>query len=336
MTAEDLQKFLRHDPVPCANQSTPIRLDTYLSSLPEIHAFANTRSHIKNLIEIGAVLVNGKNIKPSYAVKINNEIQIQIPQVKTSELIPYPLPLDIIFEDDNLIVVNKPSGLVIHPAAGHEQDTLVNALLHHTPHLSMKNEQRPGIVHRIDKDTSGLLVIAKNDQTHELLSAQFKEKTTHRIYYAIVQGHLKQNKGTLQSYLTRHGTDRKRYASVKINGQAISTEIKGFEKGKWSKTHYEVLEVSQHMSLVRLQLETGRTHQIRVHMSELGHPLVGDTMYGYSIKKYNELQLNRFYLHAAELGFRAINNQLLIFKVNWPTVDLNQIRQWGFQWSFTP
>lgn len=307
------------------------RLDKFLAEEISLKDFIPTRSYAQNMIEKGFVLINGKIAKTSHALKKNDSVMIGIPAKKSSELIPYDFPLDIIFEDNDLLVINKPAGLVIHPAVGHEQDTLVNALLHHTKNLSMKNEERPGIVHRIDKDTSGLIVVAKNDETHEKLATQFKNKTTHRVYFAILDGAPKNGTGTLQSYLARHPTDRKKYSSVRVNNKILTEYDPNFEKGKWAVTHYEVLQKSQSKSLVKVKLETGRTHQIRAHMFELGHPLVGDLTYNYSEKKMKELAITRFYLHAAELGFvHPKTNQSLMFKVDWPAEDLKNIKSWGF------
>ncbi len=307
------------------------RIDRWLSEKIELKEFVSTRSFAQNLIEKNCITVNQKKIKSSHSLKLNDVIEIQFPEKKSVGLVPYDFKLDIIFEDDDLIVVNKPSGLVVHPAAGHEQDTLVNALLFHTTNLSMKNEERPGIVHRIDKDTSGLLVIAKNDFTHEHLSAQFKNKTTHRIYYAITEGYIQKQSGTYTSYLARHTTDRKRYASKKINNKMMTTFIGDVESAKWAVTHFKFIESSNNKNLFQLQLETGRTHQIRVHMSENGQTLLGDAMYGYSPKKIQDLKIQRFFLHAAELGFiHPKTNENLKFKCPWPATDVEKIKSWGF------
>lgn len=304
-----------------------LRLDKYLSGLEEI----SSRNYAQNLIEKKLVFVNSKVAKASLQLKENQIIEIILPELVATELVPYELALDIVYEDSDLLVVNKPSGLVVHPAAGHQQDTLVNALLFHTKDLSMKNELRPGIVHRIDKETSGLLVVAKNDQAHEKLSQQFKDKTTHRIYFALIEGNLPKASGVCRSYLTRHPVDRKKYASIKENNKIINALRDDVSTGKWAITHFTKLAQHANMSYVKLQLETGRTHQIRVHMSELGHPLVGDTLYGYSVKKKKELSINRFYLHAAELGFtHPRTNEKLIFKVNWPVEDLKKLKELGF------
>lgn len=303
------------------------RLDKYLASLEDI----SSRNYAQNLIEKKLVQVNFKIAKASHTLSEGQIIEISLPELSPTELIPYNYKLEIIHEDNDIIVVNKPSGLVVHPAAGHQQDTLVNALLFHTKDLSMKNEMRPGIVHRIDKETSGLLVVAKNDQAHEALAQQFKNKTTHRIYYALIEGSLAKPSGTCSSFLARHPADRKKYSSVKLNGKTITDPTNPPSVGKWSTTHFNKISLGSHMTYVQLKLETGRTHQIRVHMSEMGHPLVGDTIYGYSLKKKKELGLNRFYLHAAELGFiHPKTGKSLNFKVNWPKEDLEKLKELGF------
>lgn len=307
------------------------RIDKWLSENPELNELISTRSFAQNLIENSHVLLNQKKAKCSYLIKLNDHVEVVIPEKKSIGLEPYNFPLDIVFEDDDLLVVNKPPGLVVHPAAGHEQDTLVNALLFHTKNLSMKNEERPGIVHRIDKETSGLLVIAKNDFAHENLSQQFKNKTTHRLYYAFTEGPVIRQNGTYQSYLSRHTTDRKKYASRRENQKVIRTFAGEIESAKWAVTHYKFIESSQGKNLFQLELETGRTHQIRVHMSENGQTLIGDTMYGYSSKKMNELGVKRFFLHASELGFiHPKTNENLIFKCPWPEADVEKIKSWGF------
>ncbi len=305
------------------------RLDRYLASLNEVAS----RNYAQDLIDKGFVLVDRAIVKASHALKLNQQVEIFIPAVaETTKLVPYDFKLDIVFEDSDLLVVNKPSGLVVHPAVGHQQDTLVNALLHHTKDLSMKNEQRPGIVHRIDKETSGLLVVAKNDRTHEALAAQFKNKTTHRIYYALVDGGFPRVKGTIQSYLARHPLDRKRYASLKTANRVISTYEGELAMGKWAITHYERISQSSAMSYMKLQLETGRTHQIRVHLTEANHRIVGDVAYGYPSQKMKANNFNRFYLHAAELGFlHPVTKEELKFKVPWPADDVKRLNELGFK-----
>ena len=308
------------------------RLDKWLSNIEGI----GSRSVAHDLITKNHVLIDARPAKPSAILKLNQIVEVQIPEVKTIGLVPYDYQLDIIYEDSDVIVVNKPSGLVVHPAAGHEQDTLVNALIHHTQQLSMKHEMRPGIVHRLDKETSGLLVIAKNDKAHEHLSLQFKNKTTHRIYYSVVEKEIKSANGTFQSYLARHPVDRKRYASLRENNKVISKFHVSIVDGKWAVTHFKKLAASYieknlYLTYMKLKLETGRTHQIRVHLSENGHPLLGDVTYGASkniIKKY---ALKRFFLHAAELGFNhPTTNADMMFKVGWPAADSAQLIQLGF------
>lgn len=305
-----------------------IRLDKFLASLEEI----SSRSMAQNLIDKGLILVNQKPAKASQTVNAGQKIEINLPEPQPTELVPYDLKLDILFEDDDMLIVNKPAGLVVHPSAGHQQDTLVNALLAHTKNLSMKYEERPGIVHRIDKETSGLLVVAKNDFAHEILSAQFKNKTAHRIYYALVDKTLLRPSGTCKSYLARHPVDRKRFASVRENNKIISKPIEGFDGGKWAVSHFTRLAHHSNMSYLKINLETGRTHQIRVHMSEMGHVLVGDLLYGYSPKKMKELGLKRFFLHAAELGVEhPRTKQRMNFKTAWPAEDEKKLIELGFK-----
>ncbi len=305
------------------------RLDRYLASLPGIAS----RSYAADLIEKKLVTVNGSLAKSSLILKLEQTVEILLPEkAAPTALVPYNFKLDIIFEDDDLLVINKPSGLVVHPSVGHEGETLVNALLFHTSQLSMKNEMRPGIVHRIDKETSGLLVIAKNDFAHENLSQQFKQKTTHRIYYALVDGAVQSSSGTIQTYLARHPIDRKRYASVRLNNKIVMTYDSELSIGKWAVTHYQKLAQSSAITYMKIRLETGRTHQIRVHLSELGHRLIGDTTYGYPKQKMQHFELNRFFLHAAELGFEhPRSKKYLEFKVNWPAEDLKKILSLGFK-----
>ena len=305
-----------------------LRLDKYLSGLEEI----SSRNYAKNLIDKKLVHVNGKVAKASLILTENQNVTVFLPEVVASGLQPYNFKLDIVFEDADLLVINKPSGLVVHPAAGHQQDTLVNALLFYTDKLSMKNELRPGIIHRIDKETSGLLVVAKNDLAHEKLSQQFKDKTTHRIYYALLEGMLPKLSGSCKSYLTRHLYDRKKFASVRENNKIITDEGVENSIGKWAVTHYQKIQQHSNMSYMKIKLETGRTHQIRIHMSELGHSLVGDVLYGYPQKKKRDLGLDRFYLHAAELGFvHPRTNEGLLFKINWPEADIQKMAEFGFE-----
>lgn len=295
------------------------RIDKALASLPQVP----TRSQATRLLQAGRVRISGRALKPSYQTQEGDQIDIDVPIAETTELQPYDFPLDIPYEDEDLIVVNKPAGLVVHPACGHLQDTLVNALLHHTKDLSMGfNEQRPGLVHRIDKGTSGLLVIAKHEFAQRFLAMQFQRKTTHRLYRAIAFGRFKEENGTIRSYLKRHPEDRKRVASVPLREDGTS-------EGKLAVTHYHVVQYHPTgISLVELRLETGRTHQIRVHLSESGHPIIGDQTYGASkrLKTLKSVHLRqlieampRFALHAAELGFvHPKTHKKMIFKAPWP------------------
>jgi 23S rRNA pseudouridine1911/1915/1917 synthase len=321
----------------CADEMVGLRLDKALS----LHSEIKTRSRAAHLIDGGLVLINGKPGKASLVLKANDQIEISLPEPEPTELVPYDFPLDVLFEDDDVIVINKPSGLVVHPAAGHFQDTLVNALLFHTKNLSMKfGEQRPGIVHRLDKETSGILVVAKNDQAHEALTEQFRSRSVHRIYFAVCIGQPRPAKGTIQSYLARHPVDRKRYASLLDEDRKIlRTREPEQESGKWAVTHYETLRTHGGLSLCRLKLETGRTHQIRVHLSECGSPIAGDSVYGAekkiksvpAKKVQSDLKaLDRFLLHAAELGFtHPKTEEKMSFKVPWPKEIEALIQSWG-------
>lgn len=314
------------------------RLDKYLSQQPEI----KTRSRAEHLLDAGLVYVNGKVAKSSYKVKPHDQISITLPTVPTSEpLQKLDLDLDIVFEDSDLIVVNKPAGLVVHPAAGHQNDTLVNALMNHTDDLSMKfGDDRPGIVHRIDKETSGLLVIAKNDLAHAELAVQFKDRTIHRIYEAVVLGNFSPSEGKITSYLARHPTDRKRYASVKEKPKGLLNSSRPEDlstQGKLAITNFKLLLHKNNLSLVQLKLETGRTHQIRVHLSEKGFPILGDNTYGASHKlrilkpdlAAEAKTFNRFFLHAKTLGFiHPTTKKELYFERPWPQTEIDFIKKW--------
>lgn len=308
-----------------------MRLDRALTHDPNIES----RSQATRLIDLGFVELNGKKVKPSHKTSEGEVFSITLPPETKRELVPLDLKLDIAFEDEHLIVVNKPSGLVVHPAVGHHGDTLVNALLHHTNQLSGGFEaDRPGIVHRLDKDTSGLIVVAKSDSVHRALATQFKKKMVHRIYWAICFGKFKEETGTITSYLKRHPTDRKKFASEKIAPGEEPT-------GKIAITHYTVKQtLPAGLSLLHLKLETGRTHQIRVHMSEKGHAIVADPIYSSEgrIKSVNSVNLRkvldtfpRLALHAAELGFiHPKTSKTLKFFSSWPDDISSYVRQLGF------
>lgn len=250
------------------------------------HLTTVSRSQLQKWIEDGNVTVNGEPVKPKYKLAVGDKVVVQPEKPQKIDLEPENIPLDIVYEDDDVIVVNKPQGMVVHPAPGHPNHTLVNALLYHSPLSTINGEFRPGIVHRIDKDTSGLLMIAKNDLAHRSLAAQLKAKTNEREYVALVHGVIKEERGTIDAPLGRSKKDRKKQAVV--------------EDGRHAVTHFKVLERFQHYTLVSCRLETGRTHQIRVHMKYIGHPLAGDPLYG----PRKTLPGNGQYLHARLLGFK--------------------------------
>jgi 23S rRNA pseudouridine1911/1915/1917 synthase len=239
------------------------RLDVYLT-----HQIQNaTRSKVRAGIDAGFVLVNGKQVKASHPIAPGEVIDITLPHPPRPEAKGEDIPLEIVYEDDQLLIVNKKAGMVTHPAYGNYTGTLVNALLHHSSSLSSVNtETRPGIVHRLDKDTTGLMVVAKNDTAHHLLAKQFSRRTITREYWAIVWGTFQQRKGTIEANLGRSKRDRKKVA--------VTAE------GKHAVTDYEVIKEFEFLSLIRLKLHTGRTHQIRVHLAHIGHPVFGDPTYG--------------------------------------------------------
>lgn len=245
-----------------------------------------SRSHLQKWIEDGNVRVNGQPVKPKYKLAVGDQVVIEPEAPQKVDLTPEKIPLDIVYEDDDVIVVNKPQGMVVHPAPGHPNHTLVNALLYHSPLSTINGEFRPGIVHRIDKDTSGLLMIAKNDLAHRSLAAQLKAKTNQREYVALVHGVIKQDAGTINAPIGRSKKDRKKQAVV--------------SDGRHAVTYFKVLHRFRHYTLVSCRLETGRTHQIRVHMKSIGHPLAGDPLYG----PRKTLPGRGQYLHARLLGFK--------------------------------
>ena len=260
------------------------RIDKYLSIMIE----GKSRSFIQGLIDEKRIKANSKVIKSNYKLKKGDFIEVEVPEPVELNVSAEEMNLDIVYEDEDVLVVNKEKGIVVHPAPGNYTGTLVNGILHHCNDLSGINGViRPGIVHRIDKDTSGILVIAKNDEAHNDLAAQFKEHSIKREYYALVEGKFSNIKGTVDKPISR---DKKERIKMAINSD-----------GKRAVTHYEVLEqYDKGVSLVKCTLETGRTHQIRVHMASIGHPLVGDLVYGYKRQKFN---IEGQTLHAKTLGF---------------------------------
>ncbi|MFC6274977.1 RluA family pseudouridine synthase [Levilactobacillus tangyuanensis] len=245
-----------------------------------------SRSQAKAAIEAGQITVDGQTVKPKFKASVGAKVAISLPDPEPIDLEPENIPLDIVYEDDDVIVVNKPQGMVVHPAPGHPNHTLVNALLYHSPLSEINGELRPGIVHRIDKDTSGLLMVAKNDQAHQSLSAQLQAKTNLREYVAIVHGNFKEETGIIKAPLGRSPKDRKKQAVVADGRPAV--------------THFRVLERYGDYSLIACRLETGRTHQIRVHMAYINHPVAGDPLYG----PKKTLKGDGQYLHAKTLGFK--------------------------------
>lgn len=297
--------------------SEPARLDLVVGALEGL-----TRSMARRLIEAGLVTVDGTKEKPSLKLRGGEKVIVTIPPPVPAEPAAETIPLEILYEDSDLVVVNKPAGMVVHPGAGNASGTLVNALLGHCHDLSgIGGELRPGIVHRIDKDTTGVLVVAKNDPAHRSLSHQFKEHTIKRVYLALVFGSPKADKGRIESVIGRHPVDRKR-----MSGAA--------RRGKKAVTHWQAVSRYQGLTLMRLKLETGRTHQIRVHLCEAGHPLAGDTVYGGSGRLATILDpqlrelikgMGRQALHAKTLGFiHPATGEYLEFDTELPT-DMAQI-----------
>lgn len=260
-----------------------IRIDQYLSSIEELEL---TRAKIQKMISSGFILVNDKKIKNSYKVSNNDKVLIKKYHEDTS-IKKEKMPLDIVYEDDDVIVVNKKSGVVVHPSIGNTSGTLVNGLMYYGKNLSKVNgEFRPGIVHRIDKDTSGLLLVAKNDRAHAVLAEQLKNKTVNRKYVALVSGVINHDTGTIDAPIGRDKNDRKKMAVTS-------------ENSKDAVTHFRVLERYKNATLIECKLETGRTHQIRVHMKYIGHPVINDPVYGHKKNINNFGQL----LHAKTIGF---------------------------------
>ena len=261
------------------------RLDAYLARAVE----GLTRSAAQRLIEENCVLRNGKPAKKNDKLNIGDAVEVTIPEVKETEIVPTDIPLDIVYEDEDVLVINKPKGLVVHPAAGHQDDTLVNGLLFSKAgELSgINGELRPGIVHRIDKDTSGLLAVAKNDLAHTMLASQLKDHSMARTYDCVVCGNLKEDSGTGDAPIGRHPSDRKKMCVTPRNS-------------KEAVTHWEVVKRYRGYTHIRCKLETGRTHQIRVHMAHIGPPILGDVVYGH---KKPELGQDSQCLHAGALCF---------------------------------
>lgn len=264
-------------------ESARLRLDVFLAG--ELAQFS--RSRLQELIRTEFISLNGKPARPRDIVGAGDVVEVREPAVDKIDNQPEAIPLEILFEDVDLVVINKPAGLVVHPGAGHGAGTLVNALLHHCTNLSgIGGKERPGIVHRLDKETSGCIVVAKNDETHRALSSQFAERTVEKVYLALVAGKLRRNSGMIDASIGRHRKDRQR--------MSVSSE-----RGREARTEYRVARGSEKASLVECRLHSGRTHQIRVHLHHLGHPVLGDKIYGAKLAK----NLPRQMLHAWKLGF---------------------------------
>jgi len=260
------------------------RIDKYIAAeVPDL-----SRSLIQRLIKEGLVTVNGAMTKASYRVKAGDEISIRVPPPEETELVAEHMPLDIVYEDQDIIVVNKPAGMVVHPAYGHRSGTLVNAILAHCPELAgLDGTQRPGIVHRLDKDTSGLIIVAKNEAAKQSLQRQFKGREVKKVYLALVEGRLEPQRGIIEAPIGRDPKRRKRMAVV--------------PGGREARTEFRVLERFPAHTLVEVEPKTGRTHQVRVHFTFIGHPVAGDRVYGF---RKQRLELERQFLHAQTLGFK--------------------------------
>ncbi len=293
-------------------EETGIRLDVWLTrQLQDL-----SRSRIKSLIQAGHIaLADGQRIKEHRKTQAGDSIRILIPPPEDTTLRPEPIPLDILYQDSDIIVINKPAGLVVHPAAGHPSGTLVNALLHHCPDLAgIGGERRPGIVHRLDKDTSGAMVAAKNERAMAGLVAQFKARQVEKYYFAFVWGKPNPPAGSIASLIGRHATDRKRMSASPRSGRP-------------ALTHYTTLEDFGNLTLLRIQITTGRTHQIRVHMAHRGHPVVGDRQYGPRSRPPLPVTVPRQMLHAEQLVLtHPTTGQRLSFTAPLPA-DMEALRR---------
>ena len=283
------------------------RLDAYVAAQTEL-----SRTQAQRMIREGDILLNGKTVKPNVTVSAGDLVDINYPDPVETDVLPEEIPLDILYEDEDLLVVNKPQGMVVHPAPGHESGTLVNALLFHIRDLSgIGGELRPGIVHRIDRMTSGLLVVAKNDTAHRVLSDQFRDHSAHRSYAALVDGNIRDESGTIDAPLARHPVDRKRMAIVSGGREAV--------------THWQVATRYGQYTLLQIELETGRTHQIRVHLYSIQHPVSGDDVYGREKRPFG---LVGQALHGYRLTFRhPKSGEQMVFYAPLPeyfTIALNK------------
>lgn len=322
------EELYEHHRFEASKGQSALRVDKFLMNMIE----NTTRNKIQQAAENGSILVNDVAVKSNYKVKAGDVVRLVLAHPTYEQLLtPENIPLDIVYEDDQLLVINKPAGMVVHPGHGNYSGTLVNALAYHFENLPMNSSERPGLVHRIDKDTTGLLVVAKTEQAMAYLTKQFAEKTSEREYVALVWGNIEEDEGTVEGNIGRHDTNRMRMAVHESD-----------EKGKHAVTHYKVLERFGYVTLVSCQLETGRTHQIRVHMKHIGHTLFNDERYGgdsilkgTTFTKYKQFVDNCFKvlprqaLHAKTLGFEhPITKEFLRFDTPIPQ-DLQEcIEKW--------
>ncbi|AEV68726.1 RluA family pseudouridine synthase [Acetivibrio clariflavus] len=297
----DMSEIRKAEEIKLISEENGTRIDAWLSKMLDKYS----RSYIQKLINDGLVLVNGTAVKSNYKVRMKDDITVQIPEPEVLDIVPEDIDVPILYEDEHIIVVDKPKGMVVHPAAGNYSGTLVNALMKHCgDNLSSINGViRPGIVHRIDKDTSGVLVVAKSNEAHEKLSMMLKEHDINRVYIALVHGIIREEAGKIDAPIGRHPVDRKK--------MAVNTK-----NGRRAVTHFKVLERFKDATMLEVKLETGRTHQIRVHMSYIGYPIIGDTVYGRKKDKYN---IEGQALHAKLLGFvHPITNEYMEFESELP------------------
>lgn len=298
-----MQTFVvRHEDISSEHHERKYRLDMFLLAQ---EAITLSRSQVRKLILDGNVTVNSQPVKAGYRVKEADVVTVELPEPRPSTLIAENIPLDILYEDDAVLIINKQAGMVVHPAPGHYNGTLVHALLYHCHELSgVGGVQRPGIVHRLDRDTSGILIVAKTDHAHQSLSGQLSRRELTRVYYAIVHGTFNSLNGFIDAPIGRHPKDRKKMAVVSKHGRE-------------AVTLYHVLEQYTQHTFVRIELKTGRTHQIRVHMKHLQHPVVGDPAYGNSSK--NNLDMGRQALHAKYMRFtHPVTNEQMTFETSLP------------------
>lgn len=289
VTDEDQQEIIELYP---ERAHLNMRLDKYVSEqLPDL-----SRTYLKQLISDGALLVDGLERRPSFKVTPGQVVTLDLPEVEETEIIAEDIPLNIVFENRDILMVNKVAGMVVHPAAGHASGTLVNAVLHHAPEISIQGSTRPGIIHRLDKDTSGIMVVAKSDRAQTSLAEQWMDRKVHKRYLALATGVVEEDTATIDAAIGRNPANRQQMATTR--------------NGKDAKTHFTVIERFDECTLLDVTIETGRTHQIRVHLNFIGHAVIGDSLYGnkVSARIAEELDVKRQFLHATTLGFAMPGN----------------------------